>query len=238
MPTGDPGQAVNVTVEVRAVPLAVAGRSAVARPRFRLFTGDSVDCGAVGVGADWKPAAPSGAPGEVVWRREWPRFQMSEGAARTINARPHVYVFVGEEEGGALARPWVSHLALDTSALLDGDTAVTACLRSDGGEDGGVAPPCLAYLAVTITLDRPALTPTLRRLLNPLAITLSRVADLPGVVLPEGADARLNKYVEPTRCVLTVAPPGPLPRFGEPLCGPACVLACVYSGTSSSPPFL
>ena len=60
-------------------------------------------------------------------------------------------------------------------------------------------PAGLSLLHVAVSVDHPALIPALRLQLNPLAIALTEVTDLPGIVLPEGLDRSLHKYVEPTK---------------------------------------
>ena len=191
---------VTFALELRVVVDPTAGpRKPTVRFKW-LIGGERITCGPVSEG-EWKPADAASPAAGFVWRKEWAPFFVTEDFCKELNANPFVYLFIGDGPAGpgdaSPARSWLSHVALDCSALLDGDVAVELSTGSASGQPA--APPPFSQFSVRLTVNKPLLTPELRLSLNPLAITLGKCAGLPGIVLPDGVDPKMLKFVQPNK---------------------------------------
>ena len=124
-----------------------------------------------------------------------------------LHGRSQLTLFIADAPGNGEGEPrkYAAHAMLDMSPLLDNDTAVSAEFAPlDGdndGTEGHVALPSppegFDYFKVTVSVDKPLLTPQLVKELNPLAVTIKQAVDLPGVHMADG-DPSLQRYVTPT----------------------------------------
>ena len=198
---GNPGQSVSLTLEITA---AFDATPALGKPnlRFKWLNGDRVTTTAIGEAPDWKPASTAASTGAFTFVKEWPSVQFHELLCKGLNSNPHVFVFVGDApaaDPGSAGHPWLSHAVLDVSALLDGDVAIAV---ETGTGTSCVAPSPLSFLSIRLTASKPALTDELRMLLNPLAVSINKLTNLPGVVLPDGVDPSMRKFVSPDKFAL------------------------------------